>query len=206
METETKIKRICVFGAGSSDLDREFYDASYSLGKIAAEKGIGIVYGGGNTGVMGYVARGTVDNGGELIGVAPEFMRPRGVLFERCTQLIYTESMRERKRMMEELSDAFIVMPGGFGTIEEYYEILTAKTLGLHTKPIALVNIRGVWNELEACMHTLLEEHFTNEECMGAYRLCDTPEQALDFVISDPGMDNEPKWMKYVVTEGEALK
>ena len=203
MSNDSEIKKICVYGAGSSDLDQEYFDAAYELGRLAAERGIGVVYGGGNTGIMGHLALGVVDNGGELIGVAPEFMRPRNVLFQRCTELIYTADMRERKRVMEESSDAFVVMPGGFGTVEEYYEVLTAKTLGLHSKPIALVNTRGVWNEMEAFVRVILKEHFTNETCVGAYRLCSTPAEALDFVMSDPGRDKTPEWMKYVATEGD---
>ncbi|MBQ3274290.1 MAG: TIGR00730 family Rossman fold protein [Christensenellaceae bacterium] len=203
---DSSIKRICVYGAGSSTLDRDFFDAAYELGALAAKRGIGVVFGGGNSGIMGYLAKGTADNGGELIGVAPEFMKPRNVLYSRCTELIYTEDMRERKRVMEELSDAFVVMPGGFGTMEEFFEVLTAKTLGLHMKPIALVNTKGVWDELETFSKRLLSEGFISESCIGSYRICPDPAGALDFVMNDPDKDKEPKWVKYVVKEEDILK
>ena len=130
----------------------------------------------------------------------------RNVLYSRCTELIYTEDMRERKRVMEELSDAFVVMPGGFGTMEEFFEVLTAKTLGLHMKPIALVNTKGVWDELETFSKRLLSEGFISESCIGSYRICPDPAEALDFVMNDPDKDKEPKWVKYVVKEEDILK
>lgn len=195
------IKNICVYGASSAHLKSCYYDAAFDLGEKAAQKGWGVVYGGGDTGVMGAAARGVVSKGGKLIGVAPEFMTDWGVLFSGCTELIITKDMRERKKTMEELSDAFIVMPGGFGTLEEYYEILTAKTLGLHSKPIALVNINGIWDGIAAAAHRLKEEMFTNEECVNASRLCGSVDEAISYIQSEGEKPVANREMKYTKLE-----
>ena len=205
MENGSKIKTICVYGAGSNTLDQSYYDAAFELGRLAAKRGKAIVYGGGNTGVMGYLAEGASSEGGKVIGVAPEFMKPRGVLYGKCSEIIYTKDMRERKKVMDDLSDAFIVMPGGFGTLEEYFEVLTEKTLGLHTKPIALVNTNNIWDSLESLAVFFEDQGFITEACHRAYKVCATPEDALDFIDNDPGMDREAKWLKYVATEEDAL-
>lgn len=192
------IKCICVYGAGSMDLDKEYYDAAFELGAKAAVKGWSVVYGGGKSGVMGYTAKGVIYENGELTGVAPKFMLHRGVLFEDCTRLILTKDMRERKQRMDEMADAFVVMPGGFGTLEEFFEILTEKTLGLHSKPIVLVNIRGIWDSLAKVASDMLKEQFTNQECVDAFKIVNTVDEALDFVSKDSETLMSPRWMKYV--------
>ena len=142
--------RICVYGASSMTLDQVYLDDAFLMGKMLAERGIGMVYGAGATGVMGAAARGAASAGGEIVGVSPEFFQADGVLFSGCTQTIFTSTMRERKQKMEDLSDAFFVLPGGPGTFDEFFEIFTLKQLGRHFKPIVILNTNGYYNSLLA--------------------------------------------------------
>jgi len=194
------IKTIAAYGASSDDLHEDYYTAARELGKKAAERGWAVVYGGGKAGVMGNIAEGVTQNGGTLYGVAPEFMVSRDVLYDKCTELILTEDMRERKRVMAEKADAFVVMPGGFGTLEEFFEVLTEKTLGLSTKPLVVVNIRGIYDEMIAMARHMMEEQFLNQLCFDAFFVAKTVDEALDFIEKDGKKQKKAVWMKY---EGE---
>ena len=129
---------ICVFGSSSDLIDREFLDSAEKLGSELAKKGHGVVFGAGKFGVMGAAARGVSAENGTLIGVSPKFFTEMDVLFDGCTELILTETMRERKGTMEDRSDAFIICAGGMGTFEEFFEVLTLKQLRRHEKPIII--------------------------------------------------------------------
>ena len=178
----------------------DYYTAAEELGEKAAEKGWAVVYGGGKGGVMGRIAKGVTSKGGELIGVAPTFMESRDVLYDKCTEFIFTKDMRERKRAMAERADAFIVMPGGFGTLEEFFEIVTEKTLGLSTKPIAVVNIRGIYDEMVAMAKHMQKEAFLNQLCFDSFYVAKTVDEAIDFIEKDSKIEKKAVWMKY---EGE---
>ncbi len=142
------MKRITVF-CGSSDGQNEIYKSSaYSLGKKLALEKIGVVYGGASIGVMGAVANGSMENGGEVIGVIPVFLSTKEIAHASLSQLIEVETMHERKMKMHELADGFIILPGGIGTLEEFFEILTWAQLGLHKKPIAVYNVNHYYNDL----------------------------------------------------------
>ncbi len=156
--------KLCVYGASSSTIDEYYILRTYELAKALAENGIGMVYGGGAKGLMGAAARGMHDGGGEITGVAPTFFQVDGVLYENCTEFIYTETMRQRKQIMEERSDGFIVLPGGFGTFEEFFEILTLKQLKRHNKPIVIFNIKGYYDKMWELMEYAITEKFVNEE------------------------------------------
>ena len=121
--------KICVYGASSNSIDKKYIEAGERLGSLMAARGHTLVFGGGANGLMGAVARGEAEVRGEIIGVAPTFFNVDGILFPDCTDFVYTETMRERKQKMEELSDAFVMTPGGIGTIEEFFEILTLSHL-----------------------------------------------------------------------------
>ena len=142
------MKNLCVFGASCSNIDSEFLNAAYTLGQVMAQRGIGLVFGGGNTGLMGAAARGVHDGGGRITGVIPEKLNRPGVAYPFCCQLIVTPDMHTRKARMEELSDGFIALPGGYGTLEELMEVLTLNQLGQMHKPIAVYNINGYFNDL----------------------------------------------------------
>ncbi len=174
--------RICVYGASSTELDRKYIDATYELGRDIARRGHGLVYGGGAQGVMGATARGVRDGGGEIIGVTPEFFNVDGVVFEDCTQLIFTKTMRERKQTMEDHADAFIVAPGGFGTYEEFFEILTLKQLERHNKAIAIFNVDGCYDMLFDFIARAMSENFIKEACKKLYQIFDNKDQMLDYL------------------------
>lgn len=155
--------RLCVYGAASSAIHPEFLAGAEALGRALAQASIGLVFGGGDTGVMGACARGCASLGGEIIGVAPRFFDRPGVLYQSCTQLHFTETMRERKALMEELSDGFIVAPGGIGTFEEFFEIFTLRQLGRHQKPIWILNLRDYYTPLLELLRRGVAEGFLEQ-------------------------------------------
>mgnify|MGYP002520006227 FL=1 len=170
---------ICLYGASSSTLDRVYLDAAYAFGSLLAKNGHTLVYGGGAQGVMGAAARGVSGGGGKIIGIAPTFFQVDGILFDRCTKFIPTETMAERKQLMMAHADAFVMAPGGFGTLEEFFEVLTLKQLGRHNPAIAVLNTNGYYNKLQAFVQEAVGQSFVREACLGLYTLCDTPEQTL---------------------------
>ena len=175
---------ICIYGASSRKLAKEYYDAAEALGALMAQQGHTLVFGGGQEGIMGAVARGAHAHGGAIIGVAPRFFDEPGILFAECTEFIYTETMRERKAIMEERSDAFIVLPGGIGTYEEFFEMLTLKQLGRHNKPMVMLNTRGYYDPMSAMLQNTVDEGFMSADCMELYGVRNTPAEALDYVLN----------------------
>lgn len=160
--------KICIYGASSNDIDTRYIKAGEQFGSELASAGHGLVFGGGAGGMMGAVARGTAAKNGEIIGVAPKFFNVDGMLFDRCSEMIYTDTMRERKQIMEEKADAFVMLPGGIGTFDEFFEILTLKQLGRHAKPIGILNVSGYYNNILAMLQKAIDEKFmlNNTECL----------------------------------------
>lgn len=157
------MKRITVF-CGSSFSTEEIYQSQATLlGKTLAKQKIELVYGGANVGLMGAVADGALSEGGTVIGVLPNFLKSKEIAHNKLTQLILVDSMHERKTKMNELSDGVIAMPGGFGTLEEFFEMLTWAQLGLHKKPIAILNIDGFYDALNILINTMVEKGFLKE-------------------------------------------
>ena len=175
---------ICIYGASSRKLAKEYYDAAEALGALMAKQGHTLVFGGGQEGIMGAVARGAYAHGGSIIGIAPRFFDEPGVLFAECTEFIYTDTMRERKALMEEHSEAFIVLPGGIGTYEEFFEMLTLKQLGRHNKPMVMLNTRNYYGPMSAMLQNTVDEGFMSADCMKLFGVCNTPEEALDYVLT----------------------
>lgn len=173
---------ICVFGAASQTIDPLFIQAGEALGREMGRRGHGLVFGGGDTGLMGATARGVQSFGGRIVGVAPTFFDKPGVLFTNCTDLIFTDTMRQRKQKMEDLSDAFIVAPGGIGTLEEFFEIYTLKTLDKTEKPIAVLNIADCYTPLRAAIAKLTEQGFLTDEACGAVSYFTTPDAAINYL------------------------
>ncbi|MEE0914694.1 MAG: TIGR00730 family Rossman fold protein [Ruminococcus sp.] len=171
---------ICVFGSSSENIDREFLDTAESLGRELAKKGNGVVFGAGKYGVMGATARGVVAENGTLIGVSPKFFIEMDVLEENCTELIYTETMRERKGIMEDKSDAFIICAGGMGTFEEFFEVLTLKQLRRHSKPIIVYNVKGYYDPLIAMLDNAVKNGFMTEDCNLLYTVAKTEQEVFD--------------------------
>ncbi len=155
---------ICVYGASSRAIDKKYTDAAFAIGKCLAERGHGLVFGGGNSGVMGASARGADSvEGAYILGIAPTFFNVDGVLYEHCTEFISPPDMRARKKLLEEKSDAFIIAPGGIGTYDEFFEILTLKQLGRHNKAIAILNVDGYYDPLLALLDHTVAGEFMNE-------------------------------------------
>ena len=171
--------KICVYGAASSLIAQSYKDAAKDLGKKIAKRGDSLVFGGGANGVMGAVAEGVYEEKGHILGVVPKFFKEANseVSFKKCSEYIYTDTMRERKCEMEKNCDAFIIAPGGIGTLDEFFEILTLKQLGRHNKAIVLFNINGFYDELDTMMTKSIEE-----ECKELYKVLDNADGILDYI------------------------
>lgn len=158
------MKRICVFCGSSSGSRPEYRAAAEELGAELVRRSIGLVYGGGNVGLMGVIADAVLDAGGEVVGVIPENLVTKEVGHKGLTKLHVVRSMHERKALMADLSDAFIALPGGFGTLEEFCEIVTWSQLGLHTKPCGILNVQGYYSPLLAMFDHAVKERFLKLE------------------------------------------
>jgi uncharacterized protein (TIGR00730 family) len=151
------IKRITVFCGSSLGNDPNFQIQAKLLGQTLAKQNIELVYGGAKIGLMGAVADGVLEEGGKVIGVLPKFLRSKEIAHEGLTQLILVDSMHERKTKMNELCDGVIALPGGFGTMEEFFEMLTWSQLGLHQKPVAILNVNGFYDSLIVLAQTMVD-------------------------------------------------
>ncbi len=189
---------ICVFGAASDKIDVKYINAVEELGEKLAKRGHNLVFGAGGSGLMGAAARGFQKGGGKIYGVIPEFFEEEGVelIFDACTELIFTETMRERKAKMEELSDAFIIVPGGIGTYEEFFEILTLKQLKRHKKPIAVYNFEGYYNDIDVSMKNAIDKKFIADNCLNLYHFSENIEEIFDYVENDHIPDYNIKELK----------
>lgn len=154
------LKLLCVYCSSSSKLDPKYYEAAEQLGREMVERGWGLIYGGGNIGLMGTVARAVKDAGGHVVGVIPDFMIARELAFGEADELITVNTMRERKRIMAERADAFLTLPGGIGTLEELTEILTERYLNLMQKPVVLFNQDGFYDDLIRFFERMIQERF----------------------------------------------
>ena len=157
------MKRITVFCGSSFGTDAIFKDQAKLLGETLAKQNIELVYGGANVGLMGAVADGVLDKGGKVIGVLPDFLRSKEIAHTGLTELILVKSMHERKTKMSELCDGVIALPGGFGTLEELFEMVTWAQLGLHKKPIAILNINGFYDSLIEMIQTMVDKGLLKE-------------------------------------------
>lgn len=180
---------ICIYGAASSSIDGSYITATEAFGEMLAKAGHNLVYGGGAGGLMGAAARGFVKGDGRIIGVAPSFFKIDGVLFDRCNEFIFTETMRERKMIMEEKADAFIAVPGGIGTYDELFEILSLRQLGRHCKPIAVYNINGYYNSLSQLLDNTVDGKFMTPESRGLLYISDSAEELVKY-ITEYNSDN----------------
>lgn len=171
--------RVCVYGASSSSLEKIYYDEAQRMGELLAENGHGLVFGGGREGLMGAIARGVYDKGGEIIGIVPKFFDEPGIIYENCTELVFTTTMRERKQLMEDKSDACLVLPGGIGTFEEFFETLTLKQLGQSERAIIILNTNGYYDHMQSLLENTAENGFMSKNCLGLYTVANSPEEAL---------------------------
>jgi len=176
--------KICIYGASGNRLEAKYFEDAELLGSLMAKNGHGLVFGGGAGGLMGACARGAAKHGGEIIGIAPRFFDVDDILFKDCSRFIYTDTMRERKQAMEDESDAFIILPGGIGTFEEFFEMLTLKQLGRHSKPMVMLNTLGYYNDMYHMLENAAEKGFMSKNCLKLFGFVSSPEAALSHVLT----------------------
>jgi len=188
------MKSIAVFCGASMSNDSVLNQEAYSFGKVMATEELQLIYGGAKIGLMGNVASGVLDNGGKAIGVIPDFLTSKEVVHTDLSELIITETMHERKLKMHELSDGIVALPGGFGTLEELFEMLTWAQLGLHKKPIGILNVNGFYDDLLNFIEVMIAKGLLKHSYKQLLLVAETAEELLK------KMDNfkplpVPKWM-----------
>lgn len=193
---------VAVYCSSSIHIAPEYNDVAVHLGKVLAEKDMRLVYGGGRRGLMGLVADSTMAAGGYVYGVTTDHLNKYELGHHGITEFHSVPSMPERKKMMYERADAFIILPGGFGTLEEFFEILTWKQIGLHNKHIVIVNSFGFWNPLKTLIAHVLFEKFATYGDEKLLHFAETVEEAVEYILITPKIQVDPtlKWSEYPTT------
>jgi len=192
------IDSLCVFCGSSTPPDPRYRDTARSLGKLAASRGIGLVYGGGRTGLMGELADAALGAGGRVVGVIPTGLFDREIAHTELTEMHEVGTMHERKQLMYDLADAFVAMPGGLGTLEELAEVTTWSQLGLHAKPVVLLDVDGFWDPLVAQLDRMVAVGLLKPSNRALIELAASPEHAMT-VLAAAQPPREKKW----ITPGE---
>ncbi|MBQ9662109.1 MAG: TIGR00730 family Rossman fold protein [Oscillospiraceae bacterium] len=174
---------ICVFGASSNRLDPVYFAEAEAMGRLIAQVGHEIVFGGGADGLMGACARGAKAGGGRVVGIAPRLFNEPGFLLPECDELILTDTMSARKEKMMQLSDACLALPGGIGTMDEFFEAITLRQLGLLKGTIVLLNTRQFYTPLVSYLEEMAEQGFMSRNCLELIRLCESPAEALEALL-----------------------
>lgn len=190
------IKTVCVYCSSSNGVDEIYKKTTHEAGVALARNGLKLVYGGGHVGLMGMVADAVLAAGGEVIGIIPEHIRTHEMQHTGLTELYVVDNMHTRKSMMAEKSDAFVALPGGFGTLDEVFEILTWKQLGLHTKPIIIYNVEGFWDPLLAMIDHIIDSRFAPENNRHIYKVVTSTEEMINalFAVDTEIYNPEDKW------------
>lgn len=193
----TKIKSVCVYCGSSARVDQAYKDAAVELGKAIAAKNWGVVYGGGRVGLMGLVADSALEAGAPVIGIIPKHIQGREIEHTDLTELHIVESMHIRKQMMVDRGDAFVILAGGLGTLDEFFEILTWKQLGLHDKPIVVVNVNGYWTKMIEAIRHIADEKFMRIEDLKMFHVVDTVAEVPAALENAPNERFDPatKWI-----------
>ena len=193
----TNINNVCVYCGSSSKVDDAFKTAAVELGKSIAAQGWGVVYGGGRVGLMGLVADSALAAGGDVVGIIPEHIQSREVEHNELTELHVVDTMHVRKQMMVDRSEAFVILPGGIGTLDEFFELVTWKQLGLHDKPIVIVNINGYWSKLIEAVENIANEGFMRQDDLKMYHVVDKVEEVAETLKNAPTEKFDPttKWI-----------
>lgn len=187
----TRISSLCVFCGSKTGDDPAFEAAARRLGELMVERGVRLVFGGGRIGLMGVVADAVLGGGGEAVGVIPEFLKDLEVGNDEVTEQIVTASMHERKNRMFELSDGFVVLPGGLGTLDETLEIVTWKQLRLHSKPVVVVNTLGYWTALRDLVQRIIDGGFAHPAVAELFTVVDTPDDVFPALEAAPEPSEE---------------
>ena len=188
------MQRLCVFCGSSIGTQPAYREAAEALGAVLAKRGVGLVYGGGNVGLMGVIADAVMAGGGNVIGVIPQSLADREIAHAGITELRVVDSMHARKAMMAELSDAFIAMPGGVGTFEEFFEVVTWTQLGLHRKPCGLLNVNAFYTPLALFIDQAVTEGFIKPAHRAAIVVDSDPVRLLD-TLGTIELPSVPKWI-----------
>lgn len=187
---------LTVFSSSSDAVDPLFFAVARELGKTLAERGDSLVYGGTDVGLMGALAHAAQDAGGKVIGVIPGHIAERRIAFEQADELIVTPTLRARKAIMEERADAFVVLPGGFGTLEETVEIITLKQLQQHRKAIVILNAHGFYDPLRVLFEHFYEQHFAKGASRALYHFAATVKETFEYLDSYVPVAQPTKWME----------
>lgn len=184
-----KIASVCVYSASSTKIDPVYFDTAYELGTLLGQQHIRLINSAGNMGLMSAVSDAALAAGGEVTGVIPRFMVEQGWHHTGLTRLVEVESMHERKKMMADLSDAVIALPGGCGTLEELLEIITWKQLGLYLNPVVILNVKGYFDPLLAMLQRAVEENFMRTQHGSIWHVAKTVREAVELVHTVPLWD-----------------
>jgi uncharacterized protein (TIGR00730 family) len=187
-------KTICVYCSSSKAVAPIYFEAAAALGRQLAERNDTLIFGGSQVGLMGAVARSAHQHGGRVIGVIPQAIHNEGVTYDIADELIITEDLRARKAVMEARADAFLVLPGGFGTLEELFEILTLKQIRLHVKPVILINIAGFFDPLAALFAHLFANRFAHPDYRRLYHIAPGLPEAFAYLDSYAPAPARRKW------------
>ncbi len=192
-----EIKSVCVYCGSSSRVDQKYKDAAVELGKLIAASGWNVVYGGGRVGLMGLVADSALSSGARVVGIIPQHIQAREIEHNDLTELHIVDSMHIRKQMMVDRADAFVILAGGLGTLDEFFELLTWKQLGLHDKPVVMVNINGYWTKMIEAIKHISDEKFMRPEDMTMFQVVETVAQVPDALRGAPmeRFDPSTKWI-----------
>lgn len=190
---------ICVYGAASDNIADVYKNAGEQLGEEMARRGHALIFGGGAAGMMGASARGVSRGGGHITSIAPNFFNIDGVLYPECDEYIFTDTMRQRKQKLEDLSDGFVITPGGVGTFDEFFEILTLRQLKRHEKPMAILNTNGYYDPLIAMLKNAADQQFMSHLNFDLFFISDKIEAVLDY-LENPGEEH------YAISELRNLK
>ena len=181
-EEVLKIKKVCIFASSCDYLEKTYYTEASKIGNLLGQNGFDMVYGGSKLGLMWACAGSLKEAGGKLYGVMPEKLNDFGVSANICDEFFLTCGMRERKAKMDELSDAVIALPGGFGTLEEVAELIVQKQLGYNKKPIVILNTNGFYDKLNDFFEEVIEQKFANKNVRSLYYIANTPQDAIDYL------------------------
>ena len=193
-----ELKNLCVYCGANAGAAPVYTAAAKTLGQTMAAEGIRLVYGGGSIGLMGILARAVMEDGGDVTGIIPQFLKDREVMLREVPDLVVTADMHERKRVMFQRADAFVALPGGIGTLEEVVEVMTWAQLDQHMKPILIVNLNGFWDPLIALFRRMMEEGFLHKAFLGNHvdlpvAFVDTIEQVIPTLRAKLASVPQPK-------------
>ncbi len=189
------INTICVFCSSSDDIDKKYYKTAYEFGRLLSKQGKDLVHGAGKVGLMGELERGARNYSAKVIGIIPERLHETGIHSETLDKLIVTKNMSERKALMNEYSDAFVVLAGGFGTLEEVLEVITLKQLKYHKKPIVFINTDGFYTALLEQFEVFYNEKFTNKGFKDLYHICNNADEACEYIKNYKYKEFVDKWL-----------